>query len=442
MVTTDTYTFDPGWGALMAPLQKHLANQNGKIPSPLLLLQEVGCMQLAGAAVPDRKQEDWKYTPLREIFHMAFSSPSGHNAPAPAVVQDIDTLEATRLVFVNGKFLPDFSDPLPAGVWIGALRDVSHADTVSPVTAISNALREVRMTPFEALTTAVAGAYGILIDITAAATVDRPLHCIYIHAAGQESAPVHVHPYKIVRLGKSATAALVETFISDSQDLSYFNSPVTHVAIGPGAHLRHYRLQKESAAGYHIAATRVFQERDSEYTSVAADLGGKLARNNIEVIHQGTGIASHLYGVFSGKGRQHLDTQSFIDHAHPHCVSNELYKGLLTDYARGVFNGKILVRQDAQKTNAFQQNSTMLLSDTAIMDSKPQLEIFADDVKCSHGATIGQLNDDAIFYLRSRGLTHAQASVLLQQAFIGEVIDKCPDASVQSYLNHHLKSDA
>jgi Fe-S cluster assembly protein SufD len=171
---------------------------------------------------------------------------------------------------------------------------------------------------------------------------------------------------------------------------------------------------------------------------LAVELGSKLARNNVEVIHQGSNVMSNLFGVFAGNGKQNLDTQSFIDHAVPHCESHELYKGILDDSARGVFNGKILVREDAQKTNAFQQNNTLVLSRHAIMDSKPQLEIFADDVKCSHGATIGQLDESSVFYLRSRGLTRQEASTLLQRAFIGEVLDKCENESVKEYLWKHV----
>ena len=163
-------------------------------------------------------------------------------------------------------------------------------------------------------------------------------------------------------------------------------------------------------------------------------------RNNIEVMHLDTNIMTNLYGVFMGNDRQHLDTQTFIDHAHPNCNSNELYKGVLEDYSRGVFNGKIIVHRDAQKTNAYQQNSTLLLSKDATMDSKPQLEIFADDVRCSHGATIGQLDEDALFYLRSRGLTRTEASALLQQAFIGEVLDKCPNEDVRAFLEQYTTS--
>jgi Fe-S cluster assembly protein SufD len=301
---------------------------------------------------------------------------------------------------------------------------------------VIESLEKSHMTPFEALVTS-STPNGLVIKIAAKANLDKPVHVVHImDKAGPN--PVSSYPYKLILVGTQAETTLIESFIGhDAEQISLTNA-VNHIKVARGAHFRHYRLQHENLQSFHVNATRVFQEADSTYTSLAVELGGKLARNNVEVIHQGSNVMSNLFGVFAGNGKQHLDTQSFIDHAVPHCESHELYKGILDDSARGVFNGKILVREDAQKTNAFQQNNTLVLSRHAIMDSKPQLEIFADDVKCSHGATIGQLDESSVFYLRSRGLTRQEASTLLQRAFIGEVLDKCENESVKEYLWKHV----
>jgi Fe-S cluster assembly protein SufD len=186
----------------------------------------------------------------------------------------------------------------------------------------------------------------------------------------------------------------------------------------------HIKLQEENTESYHIANTQIHQEQRSSYTSVNIDLGGALVRNNLNVRLNAENCEALLYGFFMGNGTQHLDNHTFIDHAKPHCFSNELYKGILDDKARGVFNGKIMVRPDAQKTNALQSNKTLLLTNDAAIYAKPQLEIFADDVKCTHGATIGQLDDEALFYLRARGIGEDVAAAMLRYAFAIDVFEK------------------
>ena len=197
------------------------------------------------------------------------------------------------------------------------------------------------------------------------------------------------------------------------------------------ANVKHYKLQNESSNGNQINNTIVSQDRDSVYSSYVADLGGKIVRNNLSSHLQDSGTNTNMYGVYLGKGKQHIDNQSFLDHAFPHCESNQLYKGILDDQSRGVFNGKVTVQPDAQKTNAYQQNSSLVISETAVMDTKPQLEIFADDVRCSHGATIGQLDEDSIYYLRTRGMNRDQAKATLQFAFLAEVLSHFPLESVR-----------
>lgn len=434
MSITDPYTISAQWGILTAPLEKQLTSANGLAGSVIDRLHETGRRQFAASPFPDRKNEDWKYTPLRELFNTQYTgAPSGTDRHLPGTIPSL--AGAVRLLFLNGVYTPHLSDPLPAGIWVGALADaIADSTRTKALDRIAGLLEHAQMTPFEALATA-ALQQGVCIFIDSGVHIEAPIHCIHFNTHSET--PYSTSPYKCIVSASHSSAHIVEHFAGE-QTAKYFTNTVSHVHVSPGAHLKHYRIQSEPEDSIHIGATRVFQDRDSTYTSLAVETGGLVARNNIEAIHLGTGITSNLYGVFKGADRRHLDTQSFIDHAHPHCVSNELYKGILDGYARGVFNGKIIVRPDAQKTNAFQQNSTLLLSPGAVMDSKPQLEIFADDVRCSHGATIGHLNEDALFYLRSRGLDATQASAMLQHAFIGEVLDHCPHADIRAYLDEHI----
>lgn len=439
MTSVDTYPLAPEWGSLIAPLKRKMENANGASATPIDQLHQFALKQFQTAQFPGRKHEDWKYTPLRDLLNTNFTEIMSSGNIDGKLTPHLRTLEATRIVFVNGQWQRHLSDPLPTGVWFGTIQD---ATTNKPVTRFINSLivhlESTVMSPFEALTSSLTNP-GYCLIANPQVRPKQPIHFLHF-TEGKVGVPTQYHPYKMIAIGRQANVRIVESFISLNGEAVSLINAVNHILVEDNAQLEHYRMQNENHESFHINMTRVFQEKDSTYTSIAVELGGKMMRNNLEVIHKGTGIMSNLHGVFMGEGHQHLDTQSFIDHAQPHCASNELYKGVLTDHARGVFNGKIIVRADAQKTNAFQQNSTILLSPDAVMDSKPQLEIFADDVKCSHGATIGQLDESALFYLRSRGLNKAEASILLQQAFIGEVLEKSNDDSIKAYLQQKIET--
>jgi Fe-S cluster assembly protein SufD len=436
MIVADTYQINPEWAALAKPLIHRLDHQNGARDILLQQLHQSGLTQFQNVPVPGRKNEDCKYTPLRELVSQNYEQAPKLEGGTSQYQDLINAIDATCIVFVNGHLIPALSGSLPEGLTIGPVTELTKdAQYENQLKEVIELLDKSRMTPFEALVTS-STSNGFLIQIAPKAKLQKPLHVIHLMDNTGPN-PIASYPYKLILVGAQAEATLVESFIGRGAQVSLTNS-VNHVKVERNAHFHHYRLQAENLESFHVNATRVFQDTDSTYTSLAVEIGGKLARNNIEVLHQGSNVLSNLFGIFVGNGRQHLDTQSFIDHAVPHCESHELYKGILDEHARGVFNGKILVREDAQKTNAFQQNNTLVLSRQAIMDSKPQLEIFADDVKCSHGATIGQLDESALFYLRSRGLTRQEASTLLQRAFIGEVLDKCPDESIKEYLWQHV----
>jgi Fe-S cluster assembly protein SufD len=231
------------------------------------------------------------------------------------------------------------------------------------------------------------------------------------------------HPRNLIVVGTGGRATIVESYVGPGRD-AYFTNAVTEIEGGPGAIVEHYKVQRESEAGFHVATVQARLDRDAGFDSYNVSLGGALTRNDINAVLDAEGVQCRLDGLYVASGRQHVDNHTCIDHARPHCGSRELYKGVLDGASRGVFDGRIIVRPDAQKTDARQVNKNLLLSEEALVDTKPQLEIEADDVKCSHGATIGQLDEDAMFYLRSRAISEEAARNLLIQAFVSEVIHR------------------
>jgi Fe-S cluster assembly protein SufD len=231
---------------------------------------------------------------------------------------------------------------------------------------------------------------------------------------------------------------MIDLYPVSDADNSFINSGVA-IYLGENAQLSHYRYQYDTASNYYVNNTRIFQDANSTYSSYVLDTGGKSVRNNLYTYLKGSNTNTNYYGGYLVSGKQHIDNQTFIDHAMPHCESNELYKGILDDRSSGVFNGKVMVRPDAQKTNAFQQNSNLVLSPDAKMNTKPQLEIYADDVKCSHGATVGQLDEQSMYYLRSRGLNKGEAKRLLQFAFIAEVVESFENDQMRDFAEQIVR---
>jgi Fe-S cluster assembly protein SufD len=276
---------------------------------------------------------------------------------------------------------------------------------------------------------------GAFIFIPKNTALQEVVHIINLTDVHDESAIIH--PRNLIVAEDGAEAEVVESFHALSENV-YFNNLVTEVFVGRNARLKHIKLQEENSLAYHISNSQVCQQRDSNYTTNNIDLGGRLVRNNLNIRLEGENCESHLYGYYMGFKNQLIDNHTFIDHAMPNCFSNELYKGILDDKSQGVFNGKILVRQDAQKTNALQSNKTLLLTNEASVNAKPQLEIFADDVKCTHGATIGQLDDEALFYLRARGISEDMAGAMLRHAFVADVLDNIEIDSIRKKLDHDI----
>ena len=375
---------------------------------------------------PTRRNEDWKYTSVAGLLHPPYQQPKPFELAAADIKPFLfEGLDVYLLVFVNGKYNKALSskDELSKNITVQEIAAGLQEDGLTKKTTswYLNKWASETNNSFMVLNTALAQ-NGIYIHVPDGLVVDRPLHLLNI--AHADKAPIVISPQKIIVAGANSKVTVIETYqqFTDSQQ-TYFTNTVTQLVLKQNAIVDHYKIQDEGAHAFFINNTEVEQMRDSNYNSYVIDLGGKLVRNNLSSILKDSGTNTNLYGIYVGTNKQHIDNQTFIDHAYPNCNSNELYKGIITDNAKGVFNGKIMVRKDAQKTNAFQKNHSLVLSKNASMNSKPQLEIFADDVKCSHGATIGQLNEDALYYMRSRGLSKSEAVSVLKQAFLTEITD-------------------
>jgi Fe-S cluster assembly protein SufD len=358
---------------------------------------------------PTTRDEEWRFTNVAPIAATTFE----RARPASPSAADLAPLRfegmAAEVVVVNGRLVPGLSTTaLPAGVTVRRLRERFDGDVAAPPGA--TAFVDLNAAFFED---------GVVLDIAPGAVVAAPLHVLHVSVPGRASL---VSPRTVIRVGDRAEVAIVESFAGLGEGVAFTNA-VTTLAVGAGAIVEHVKLQNEPAVAFHLASQFVRLDRASTLASRALTFGGRIARNDIVARLDGEGAECTLNGLYVASGQSLVDTHTAIDHAQPHCPSHEMYKGILAGHARAVFNGKIIVRPKAQKTDAKQTNRALLLSDDAQINTKPQLEIFADDVKCTHGAAVGQLDDDAMFYLRARGIPAAEARHLLVHAFAGEVLD-------------------
>ncbi|MDF1695899.1 MAG: Fe-S cluster assembly protein SufD [Saprospiraceae bacterium] len=396
---------------------------NGLSNHPLAAFKKEAFTKLQSSRFPTRRDEDWKYTNVGPILKNSYQQ--GQSSEINSEELDdflFEGLDVVKIVFINGVLNESLSTlhDIPEGATITTLKEALEDDAkTSTINALIQQKSGTAVNTFLPMNLAFAK-HGFLIETTANSKVEKPFHFIYINTLGNESH--FAHPQLFIKSNTSSELTVIESHHGTDPEAEYFTNVANYIYVGKNSNVDHYKLQYEGKSAFQINNTIVTQERDSEYSHYGIDLGGKIVRNNLSTELLNSGTQTNYYGVYLGLDKQHIDNQTFIDHAVPHCESNELYKGILSDKSRGVFNGKVLVRQDAQKTNAFQQNSSLVLSNNAVMDAKPQLEIYADDVKCSHGATIGQLDENSIFYLKSRGLNDHDARNLLQKAFVGEVV--------------------
>ncbi len=332
----------------------------------------------------------------------------------------------TETAWRRAERAPRVTAPLPPGVRVVPLSEAAAAADHA------GRIADFQKSAFAALNTALF-AGGLAIEIAPGAVITEPIEILF--DAGAPAAPEVLYPRLLVIAGEGSEASIVETYGGGGQT---FTNAVTEIALGPGAILEHTKLQEESGQARHLHALAVSQARGSRFTSHNIALGAALARTEIGTVLAGEGAECSLNGLFVGRDRQHLDTRTVIDHATPHTTSRELYKGIMDGASRGVFHGTIVVRPDAQKTDAVQTNKNLLLSREALVNSTPALEIFADDVKCKHGSTTGQLDATALFYLRSRGIGEAEARALLTWAFAADVAEKIRVPAVRRRVEREL----
>ena len=372
------------------------------------------------AGLPGPAVEAWKYTNLNRLRRVAFAAESPAATIDTVPVGNALSIEADTLVLVNGKFRADLSTlPSTDGVDVIPLAD-AIADEPGLVEAHFGKIAAADDFPMAALNTALA-ADPLVLRLRRNTLVERPIHMISIGSSGSDA--VMFQPRLLVIGEEGSNACLLESHVAAGDGI-YFSNGVTEIALAPRARLRHYKLQNEHPSAFHLATTAATLSDGACYDSFVLQVGGRIARNEIHSLIDGERAECLLNGAYLLHGEQHADNTTVIDHARPHSTSNELYKGVLDDTARGVFQGKVLVRRDAHKTDSHQLNKALILSRGAEVDSKPELEIYADDVKCGHGATAGEMDEDALFYLRSRGIDDATARGLLVHAFVGEAIEQ------------------
>ena len=421
-------------------------NQDNQSDDPIHDLRRTAFNHLLEKGFPTKREEEWRFTDINPILSESFTLADSDNI---ANIKKSDIAHLTfknwsgpMLVFIDGHFAEHLSDMNAgqSGLTINSLDFVLKNDQKSLLDTFVE-FETYSENAFSALNTAFIKD-GAVIKLEKNVIADKPIHLLYIST--KQNKPQLINPRNLIYLSENSQAALVESHFN-LNDGEYFNNPVTEIRIAENARLNHIRIQNESGMAFHIGSIFVDQKQNSHYFSTSLTFGGKIARNNIYTKLDGEGIESILNGLYMGHGDQLLDNHTFIDHAKPRCESHELYQGILTDNANGVFSGKIMVHPDAQKTDAKQSNNCLLLSDEARINSKPQLEIYADDVRCTHGATVGQLNEEGIFYLRSRGISEQQAKNILTYAFVEQVIEGIGIASVRNYVDdiilNRLKED-
>jgi Fe-S cluster assembly protein SufD len=430
-MTADNGKID-AWLSDFAAFERTAAG--GKYPW-LTALRKDAIRRFADLGFPTTKDERWRYTSVAPIAEGSFTpARAGTNGLtagklANFIFSDID---CCNLVFVNGFYSADLSTPgaLPKGVRVGSLAAALQSDPkkIEPHLARH---ADWRGNAFVALNTAfiMDGGFVFLPPET---TLKKIVHLLFISTA-EVAATVNC-PRTLIVIGSASQASIVESYMGPYGG-SYFTNAVTEIIAGDGSHVSHYKLQIESDEACHVGSTQVVQEEGADLSCHSICLGGQLTRNDVAAVMGGEGCELTLNGLYLTRGRQHVDNHTFIDHAKPRCTSRELYKGILNDQSTGVFNGKILVRPNAQKTNARQTNKNLLLSRDALVNTTPQLEIFADDVKCTHGATIGRLSEEALFYLRSRGIGEESARALLTYAFASDIISTVKIKPLQCQLD-------
>ena len=415
----------------LAKFDELIAPTAGRHPSWVFPLRKAGIARFAELGFPTLKDEDWRFTNVAPLAKLPFKPVFGANtdgvtAKTPGRFTFAD-LNGPRLVFVDGHFAKEVSTirSLTKGVKLSSLATALVSDSAFLEKHLGRYVGTEK-NAFASLNTAFFQD-GAFIHVPAGVVMDEPIRLLFISTVQETGATTH--PRNLIVAEKQSRLTVVESYVR-AVDAAYFTNAVTELVAGDGAVIEHVKFQDESREAFHIATVHGQFGRHSRVNAHSFALGARLSRNSIHVNLAGEGLECILNGLYLTKGEQLADHHMIVEHAQPHCASHEYFNGILDDKSKGVFHGRILVQQVAQKTDAKQTNKNILLSDEATVDTKPQLEIYADDVKCTHGATVGQLDDDAIYYLRSRGIGLETARQMLIHAFAGEIIErvKCEPA--------------
>jgi len=398
-------------------------------------LREDAVTRFERLGFPTTHDEGWRHTNVAPISKVRFR-PAAHEfdgltAPELGSFTFGDD-DSCRLVFINGAYSGELStaSALPPGTHVKNLAAALETERALLEPHLAR-LASSEANPFVALNTAFLSD-GAFVYIPPGTILDQVLHLVFLSSSRGEASVSH--PRNLVLVGDDCQASIVESYGGLDHGV-YFTNTVTEVVLGSNALLDHYKLQRESEDSYHVGTLQVLQERSSRLYSHSISLGGALVRNDLNTVMNGEGCDCTLNGLYVTRGRQLVDNHTCIDHARPHCDSRELYKGILDDQSRGVFSGKILVRKDAQKTSARQTNKNLLLSEEALANTTPELQIFADDVKCTHGATIGHLDEEELFYTRSRGIGAEAARTLLTYAFASDILGSVKFKPIQCQID-------
>lgn len=410
-------------------LQQRTSSQ----PQWLRTLREEAFGRFCDVGFPTTRDEDWRFTNVAPISQQTFVLPQDNSTQLSRedLQQFVVPSAVCRLVFVNGYYAPELSDSekIPADLEVGSLAEAIQKNP-KMLEAHLGRYVDTQRDAFCSLNTAFLQDGGY-VRIAQGTVLDTPIHLLYVSTASD--APQMVHPRNLLIAERNAQAGIVEEHVSLGDGVLFANA-VTELVAVENSVVSHHMIERENRKAFHVSTLRIQQQRNANVSSHSVLIGGALVRNNVHPVLAGEGGECLINGLFLGDDRQHMDNYMMVEHASPHCASHQFYNGILGGHSHGVFHGRILVHKDAQKTDAKQTNRNLLLSDDAQIDTKPQLEIYADDVKCTHGATIGQIEENSLFYLRSRGLDETSAREMLLLAFAGECLIRIKPGPVRKYI--------
>ncbi len=388
--------------------------------------------------VPNHRNEEWKYTGVSSLFEQSYAASLKSGVLNDISAEELDALripgyhKANQLVFINGRYAPALSSILspPSEMIVLPLKDAAEGEYKNIIAAQLNKSSDYIKDGIHALNGALIHD-GLFIHVNKGQSPQHPIYIYHILDGRQQ--PVLAQPRSLIYVSENSKLQLTETYKTLGSADSFSNQ-VLEVVVAQDAYLEYYKIQNDGRQASQVSTTHISQIGRSYVHTVTVSLSGALLRNNVNLVLDAANNEAHMYGLYLLKGKSHVDNHTLIDNKQPGCFSNQLYKGIADDSSTAVFNGRIMVQPDAQKTNAYQSNKNILLSDEATINAKPQLEIFADDVKCSHGCTVGQLDQEALFYLRARGVPKEQAEVLLLQAYSADIVAQIKPMAIRAYV--------